>query len=93
MTKEEETRFSHIRATRTTPRDERFPSTNQAMHCWNRYNEWLLCTQQAGNEDDCKPLRQYADSICPGVWTELWDEQRESGAFSGLGSRFDHKHH
>ena len=26
---------------KTTPYDKRFPSTNQASHCWNRYNEYV----------------------------------------------------
>lgn len=91
LNKEEAARFNQIKAVRTTPRDERFPSQNQALHCWNRYNEWLLCAQQ-GDDESCKPMRQYADSVCPGVWTEQWDEQREEGSFGGIGSRFD-KHH
>lgn len=90
---EEKARLSQIKAVRTTPRDERFPSTNQALHCWNRYNEWLVCTKQSDDEDKCKPLRQFSESICPGFWMEQWDEQRDTGAFSGIGSRFDHKDH
>jgi len=82
-----------IKNVRTTPRDERFPSTNQALHCWNRYNEWLLCIKQSGDEDSCKPMRQMSDSICPSIWIEQWDEQRDEGSFSGIGNRFDsHKH-
>ncbi|GAX10865.1 cytochrome c oxidase subunit 6b [Fistulifera solaris] len=92
LNKEEKARLNMIAAARTTPRDDRFPHTNQALHCWNRYNEWIVCAQQ-GSEDDCKPLRQYADSICPGAWLESWDEQREAGSFGGVGSRFDHKAH
>ena len=92
LSKEDEARFSMIKNVRTTPHDDRFPSTNQAMHCWNRYNEWLVCTQQS-DEDNCKPLRQYAASICPSMWFEQWDEQRDGGSFSGIGSRFDKKHH
>jgi len=92
LNKEEQARFNQLRDVRTTPRDERFPHQNQSMHCWNRYNEWLVCTQQ-GDEDSCKPLRQYADSICPGVWLEQWDEGREDGTFTGIGSRFDKKAH
>lgn len=91
MTKEEKARFNLVTATGTTPRDERFPHQNQALHCWNRYNEWLVCAQQ-GDEDKCKPMRQYADSICPGIWLEQWDEQRDEKTFSGIGSRYGHKH-
>ncbi|EEC50310.1 predicted protein, partial [Phaeodactylum tricornutum CCAP 1055/1] len=78
---------------RTTPRDERFPSSNQALHCWNRYNEWLLCVKQSGDEDNCKPMRQFAESICPGIWLESFDEQRDDGSFSGIGNKFDEKGH
>lgn len=94
LNKEEQARLNMIKQARTCPRDERFPSQNQALHCWNRYNQWLVCVdQKGGTEEKCKPLRQMADSICPGFWTEQWDEQREEGSFSGIGSRFDHKAH
>ena len=81
----------------TTARDFRFTSTNQANHCWNRYNEWLVCANANGGLDDednnttCIPLRQMAVSVCPGFWVENWDEQRELGTFSGVNSRFDIK--
>jgi cytochrome c oxidase subunit 6b len=94
LNKEETARLNMIKSARTTPRDERFPSTNQALHCWNRYNEWILCQQQTGSgASSCKPLRQYAESICPSAWTDGWDEQREEGSYSGLGSRFGKGHH
>ena len=93
LNKEEMARLDLIKNVRTTPRDERFPSSNQAMHCWNRYNEWILCTQQAADEDKCKPMRQLALSICPGFWVEQWDEQRDEGSFGGIGSRFKKDHH
>ena len=88
MNKEQGAVLSMVQQVRTTPRDERFPAQNQALHCWNRYNEWLLCVKQSGDEEKCQPLRQYANSICPDVWSEQWDEERESGAFSGIGNRF-----
>ena len=94
LTKEQQTRLKMLENQGTTPRDERFPSVNQALHCWNRYNEWLLCQQQAKDEEKCAPLRGYAESICPSPWTEEWDEQRETGSWSGIGNRFDEaKHH
>jgi cytochrome c oxidase subunit 6b len=97
MTKEEQARFNMMRNIRTTPRDERFPSTNQALHCWNRYNEWLLCVKQSGDEDGCKPMRFSAESMCPGFWIEQFDEQRDEGKFSGIGHTYDeqkkHGHH
>lgn len=84
--------MNEIKAVRTTPRDPRFPSHNQSMNCWNRYNEWLLCLKE-GDEDTCKPMRQLAASICPGFWTDQWDEQREEGTFGGVGSPYDKKGH
>lgn len=87
LSKEDAARLNLVKNTSTTPRDERFPATNQALHCWNRYNEWLVCVQN-GDEDNCKPLRQYSESICPSEWVEAFDEQREEGSFSGIGNKF-----
>jgi cytochrome c oxidase subunit 6b len=85
LTKEQLASMKQVKAVRTTPRDLRFPSTNQAGHCWNRYNEWILCVKNTGgSEDDCAQLRQYATSICPTHWTEKWDEERGEGTFAGL---------
>ena len=28
---------------KTTPYHNRFPAMNQSPHCWNRYNEWVMC--------------------------------------------------
>eukprot|EP00558_Chaetoceros_sp_UNC1202_P002119 CAMPEP_0197258520 /NCGR_PEP_ID=MMETSP1429-20130617/82350_1 /TAXON_ID=49237 /ORGANISM="Chaetoceros sp., Strain UNC1202" /LENGTH=100 /DNA_ID=CAMNT_0042722647 /DNA_START=86 /DNA_END=388 /DNA_ORIENTATION=+ len=69
---------------RTTPRDGRFPTQNQANHCWNRYNEWLLCLKNTGDDEGCKNMRQKATSICPTIWTEKWDEERDESTFAGL---------
>mmetsp|Transcript_11665 Transcript_11665/g.15392 ORF Transcript_11665/g.15392 Transcript_11665/m.15392 type:complete len:105 (+) Transcript_11665:135-449(+) len=84
LSKEESVLLDQVKAVRTTPRDARFPSQNQANHCWNRYNEWLLCVKQTGDQDGCKTLRQHALSICPSIWSEKWDEEREEGTFPGL---------
>mmetsp|Transcript_24750 Transcript_24750/g.30443 ORF Transcript_24750/g.30443 Transcript_24750/m.30443 type:complete len:101 (-) Transcript_24750:208-510(-) len=73
-----------IKNVRTTPRDPRFTTTNQANNCWNKYNEWLLCLKNTGDEDGCKNMRQSALSICPTIWSEKWDEEREEGTFAGL---------
>jgi len=74
-----------IKNVRTTPRDARFnQSQNQANNCWNKYNEWLLCIKNTGDEDGCKNMRQKAVSICPSIWTEKWDEERDEGTFPGL---------
>jgi cytochrome c oxidase subunit 6b len=70
---------------RTTPRQGKFPAQNQASHCWNRYNEWVLCLKTTdGNKDKCSMMRQYAMSICPDDWTGKWDEEREEGSFPGI---------
>ncbi len=70
---------------KTTPYDKRFPSTNQASHCWNRYNEYVMCLKKTeSDEDACKPMRQLALSICPDDWWNKWDEEREEGTFSGV---------
>lgn len=83
LTQEQKAMMKQVQQTRTTPRDLRFPSTNQAGHCWNRYNEWLLCVKNVG-EGECAQLRQYAISICPTIWTDKWDEERTEGTFAGL---------
>ena len=88
LSAEQLARLNEIKAVRTAPRDERFPSQNQALHCWNLYTEWLLCEQQTGGAKKCAVTRQHADSMCPSEWTEKWDEQREDGSFSGIGSRY-----
>jgi cytochrome c oxidase subunit 6b len=92
MTAEQLARLELIQNVKTTPRDERFPSTNQALHCWNRYNEWVVCLMNNNDDESkCKSMRQLADSICPSFWLNDWDEQRDNGTFSGVGSRFDQK--
>ena len=81
----EETMSGLIPHIKTTPYDKRFPSTNQASHCWNRYNEYVMCLKKTeSDEDACKPMRQLALSICPDDWWNKWDEEREEGTFSGV---------
>lgn len=85
LSAEDAARLDIVKNVRTTPRDARFPSQNQANHCWNRYNEWLLCLKSTkGDEDGCKNMRQMAVSICPSLWSEKWDEEREESTFPGL---------
>ena len=70
---------------KTTPSDNRFPTQNQMNHCWNRYNEWVLCLKESeGDSEGCAKKRQLAVSICPNVWLEKWDEGRDTGAFPGV---------
>ena len=85
LSEKEEDLLQQVKNVRTTPRDQRFPSQNQALHCWNRYNEWLVCLKQTGNDNDkCQTYRQYSLSICPGKWVEDWDEAREENTFYGV---------
>jgi cytochrome c oxidase subunit 6b len=70
---------------KTTPRDVRFPNTNQAQHCWTRYNEWVLCLKRTGSDEEaCKTQRQFMYSICPSHHYERWDEERDAGNFAGI---------
>jgi cytochrome c oxidase subunit 6b len=87
LSEEQEDLLHQVKNVRTTPRDQRFPSQNQALHCWNRYNEWLLCMKQTANDNDkCQVYRQWSVSICPNDWTDNWDEAREEGRFMGIKS-------
>jgi len=87
LDEKQEDLLHQVKNVRTTPRDSRFPAQNQALHCWNRYNEWIVCMKQSGEDADekCQVYRQYATSICPGAWVENWDEAREEGTFMGIG--------
>mmetsp|Transcript_8164 Transcript_8164/g.11218 ORF Transcript_8164/g.11218 Transcript_8164/m.11218 type:complete len:107 (-) Transcript_8164:464-784(-) len=85
LSKEQEDALEVVKSVRTTPRDARFPSQNQSFHCWNRYNEWLICLKQTkGDEESCQQMRQLALNICPAIWSEKWDEEREEGTFAGV---------
>ena len=57
---------------------------NQAPHCWQRFNQYVLCVKKTGSEDECASMRQLAISVCPDDWTEKWDEEREAGNFAGI---------
>ncbi|KAK9854479.1 hypothetical protein WJX84_006177 [Apatococcus fuscideae] len=68
----------------STPFDVRFPGTNQARHCYTRYNEYHKCAKQNGEEDErCNVFQKAYRSICPGEWVERWNEQRETGTWPG----------
>lgn len=68
----------------STPFDVRFPGTNQARHCYTRYNEYHKCAKQNGEDDErCSMFRKAYRSICPGEWVERWNEQREEGTWPG----------
>ena len=95
LDEKQEDLLHQVKNVRTTPRDARFPSQNQALHCWNRYNEWLVCLKQSGDDSDekCQVYRQFATSICPNAWVENWDEAREEGTFMGVGGVDVNQHH
>ncbi|CAM9799362.1 unnamed protein product [Phaeothamnion confervicola] len=62
---------------KTTPPDSRFPTTNQAAHCWNLYNQWVLALKKADGDEsnpDSLKTRQAAASLCPIEWVrcEEW---------------------
>lgn len=84
LTAGEQELFNEIKANRTTPRDARFPTQNQANHCWNRYNEWLVCLKSTKDEEGCKSMRHMALKICPSLWREKWDEERGEGTYPGI---------
>ncbi|KAK9863491.1 hypothetical protein WJX84_006072 [Apatococcus fuscideae] len=55
----------------TAPFDVRFPGTNQARHCYARYNEYHKCIKQKDEEDEsCKFYAKAYRAICPGEWVE-----------------------
>lgn len=68
----------------TAPIDPRFPATNQARHCFVKYNEAHKCFADRGEDDDvCKRLARDYRAICPVEWLEKWNEAREEGAWWG----------
>lgn len=69
---------------KTTPFDPRFPQTNQAKHCYTRYNEFHKCQAENGEgAEECEPLGKFYRAICPAEWVEKWNEQREEGTWAG----------
>lgn len=84
LSAEQQELLNEVKAVRTTPRDARFPSQNQSNHCWNRYNEWLVCMKTTDSEEGCKTMRNLATKICPSIWTDKWDEERGEGIFPGI---------
>lgn len=64
--------------------DPRFPATNQARHCFVKYNEAHKCLADRGEDDDvCKRLARDYRAICPVEWLEKWNEARENGTWWG----------
>ena len=68
----------------TAPIDPRFPATNQARHCFVKYNEAHKCNAEKGEDDEtCQRLSKAYRSICPVEWLEKWNEARDAGEWWG----------
>lgn len=68
----------------TTPHDFRFPVTNQARHCFVKYNEAHKCFAEKGaDNEECARRASAYRSICPTEWLDKWNEAREAGAWWG----------
>jgi len=69
---------------KTAAIDLRFPSTNQARHCYTRYNEFYKCKALKGDDnEECLPYKKAFMSLCPNDWVERWEESREEGTWPG----------
>ncbi|BDA43303.1 probable cytochrome c oxidase subunit 6B at C-terminar half [Coccomyxa sp. Obi] len=83
-TEEEEEEPKPVIELKTASHDPRFPSTNQARHCYTRYNEYHRCVAQKGEDDpECSVFQRAYRSICPSDWLERWNEARENGTWPG----------
>jgi cytochrome c oxidase subunit 6b len=81
---EEEKPKITVEDVKTAPMDYRFPTTNQAKHCYTRYNEFHKCASEKGDDArECKKYAKYYRSLCPGDWVDKWNEERENGTFPG----------
>lgn len=59
-------------------------TTNQARHCYTRYNEFHKCVKEKGEDStDCTFYAKAYRSLCPAEWIEKWNEEREAGTFPG----------
>jgi|Transcript_13898 cytochrome c oxidase subunit 6b len=68
----------------TAPADSRFPTTNQAKHCFTRYNEYYKCIGEKGEDAEaCVKYAKAFRSICPTDWVNKFEEQREEGTWPG----------
>merc|ERR1712205_124617 len=68
---------------KSRPKPKRRPR-HQARHCYTRYNEFHKCAAEKGEEaEDCVFFQKAYRSMCPSIWVEKWNEERESGTFAG----------
>ncbi|CAK9878690.1 unnamed protein product [Sphagnum jensenii] len=69
---------------KTAPMDWRFPTTNQAKHCYTSYNEFHKCAAEKGEDaNECQKYAKYYRSLCPAEWIEKWNEERANDIFPG----------
>ncbi|CAM6022722.1 unnamed protein product [Sphagnum balticum] len=69
---------------KTAPMDWRFPTTNQAKHCYTSYNEFHKCAAEKGEDaNECQKYAKYYRSLCPAEWIEKWNEERANDTFPG----------
>lgn len=65
--------------------DARFPNTNQARNCWQNYVDYFRCVDSKGEDyEPCQQFKKVYQSLCPIIWVDSWDEQREGNVFPGL---------
>ena len=69
----------------TAPFDARFPNTNQTKNCWQNYVDYFKCVRAKGSDfAPCKRFQKTYFSLCPPLWLDRWDEQRENNVFPAL---------
>ncbi|KAL3761466.1 hypothetical protein ACHAW5_001396 [Stephanodiscus triporus] len=51
LSAEKQELLNEVKAVRTTPAMLASLPKNQANHCWNRYNEWLVCLKSTKDEE------------------------------------------
>lgn len=57
----------------TTPYDPRFVTTNQARHCYTRYQEYHRCAKENGDDaPECTFFQKAYRALCPGDWIERY---------------------
>lgn len=67
---EEEEKKPEIKI-QTAPLDIRFVTTNQARHCYTRYQEYHKCAKEKGDDaEECSFFQRAYRAICPGDWID-----------------------
>lgn len=85
-TEEEAEEPAHDIKVVSAPYDQRFPSYNQARHCYTRYNEYHRCIgveEKSEDDPECTMYQKAYRAICPMEWVHSWNEQREAGTWPG----------